>query len=139
MLVLTRKHQEKIRIGDNITITILKTKGKAVRVGIEAPADVSVIRGELAANGPISVAESTGKLLTSGESIPLPRHARRFSVQPAGDWDSKSRPLPGDGRRAVKSEVTLQRVPRAEVAKALPELVAVGGPLRSLMDLRATL
>src|SRR3990172_11346590 len=48
MLVLTRKHQEKIRIGEHITITVLKTKGKAVRLGIEAPAEVSVIRGELA-------------------------------------------------------------------------------------------
>src|SRR5436190_14347176 len=47
MLVLTRKYQEKIRIGDNITITVLRTKGKAVRLGIEAPADVPVIRGEL--------------------------------------------------------------------------------------------
>src|SRR5262245_4293544 len=47
MLVLTRKYQEKIRIGDNITITVLRTKGKAVRLGIEAPANVPVIRGEL--------------------------------------------------------------------------------------------
>src|SRR5689334_8217689 len=47
MLVLTRKYQEKIRIGNNITITVLRTKGKAVRLGIEAPSDVPVIRGEL--------------------------------------------------------------------------------------------
>jgi len=47
MLVLTRKYQEKIRIGNNITITVLRTKGKAVRLGIEAPVDVPVIRGEL--------------------------------------------------------------------------------------------
>lgn len=47
MLVLTRKNQEQIRIGDNITITILKVKGNSVRVGIEAPRDIRVIRGEL--------------------------------------------------------------------------------------------
>src|SRR6187399_3283196 len=47
MLVLTRKYQEKIKIGDNITITVLRMKGKAVRLGIEAPTDVPVIRGEL--------------------------------------------------------------------------------------------
>src|SRR5215471_6448428 len=47
MLVLTRKLQEKIQIGDNITITILRTKGKSVRLGIEAPLEVPVIRGEL--------------------------------------------------------------------------------------------
>ena len=49
MLVLTRKPQEKIRIGDDITITVIKTKGKGVRLGIEAPSDVSVMRGELLA------------------------------------------------------------------------------------------
>lgn len=47
MLVLTRKNQEQIRIGDNITISILKVKGNSVRVGIEAPRDIRVIRGEL--------------------------------------------------------------------------------------------
>ena len=51
MLVLTRKHQEKIRIGDHITITVLKTKGKTVRLGIEAPTEVPVIRGELSFEG----------------------------------------------------------------------------------------
>ena len=47
MLVLTRKLQEQIRIGNNITVTILRVKGNSVRVGIEAPRDVRVIRGEL--------------------------------------------------------------------------------------------
>jgi len=48
MLVLTRKAQEKIRIGDDVVITVLKTKGKAVRLGIEAPDEMRVLRGELA-------------------------------------------------------------------------------------------
>lgn len=47
MLVLTRKQNEKIRIGPSITITVLRMKGKAVRLGIEAPEEISVIRGEL--------------------------------------------------------------------------------------------
>lgn len=50
MLVLTRKPHEKVQIGDHITITVLKTKGKSVRLGIEAPADVPVLRGELTVN-----------------------------------------------------------------------------------------
>lgn len=48
MLVLTRKEQEQIRIGDSITITIVRIKGNTVRVGIEAPRDVHVVRSELA-------------------------------------------------------------------------------------------
>lgn len=48
MLVLSRKANETILISDNVTITILKSKGNTVRLGIEAPRDVRVLRGELA-------------------------------------------------------------------------------------------
>lgn len=47
MLVLTRKLHEKIVIGDNVVVTVLRTKGNAVRLGIEAPRDVKIVRGEL--------------------------------------------------------------------------------------------
>jgi carbon storage regulator CsrA len=47
MLVLTRKQNEKIRIGENITITVIRMKGKAVRLGIDAPKEINVLRGEL--------------------------------------------------------------------------------------------
>jgi len=56
MLVLTRKTQETIRIGDNITITVLQVKGRgAIRIGIEAPKDVRVLRGEVIETGPVVV------------------------------------------------------------------------------------
>jgi carbon storage regulator len=48
MLVLTRKAKQQIQIGPDITITILQVKGQAVRVGIEAPRELSVLRTELA-------------------------------------------------------------------------------------------
>lgn len=47
MLVLTRKTQQKIQIGPNIVVTILQVKGQSVRVGIEAPREVCVLRTEL--------------------------------------------------------------------------------------------
>ena len=47
MLVLTRKSQDSIRIGDNITVTILRIKGNTVRIGVDAPDDVRIVRGEL--------------------------------------------------------------------------------------------
>jgi carbon storage regulator len=49
MLVLTRKQGEQIRIGHDVVITVVRTKGKAVRLGIQAPAHVPVLRGEIAA------------------------------------------------------------------------------------------
>ena len=48
MLVLSRKTGQRIEIGDNITITIVSVKGSTVRVGIDAPSDVRVLRSELA-------------------------------------------------------------------------------------------
>ncbi len=47
MLVLTRKLQEQISIGQDVTITILRVKGNTVRIGIDAPQEVRVVRGEL--------------------------------------------------------------------------------------------
>ena len=47
MLVLTRKAGESIVIGSDIRVTILELQGRQVRLGIEAPSDVSVHRGEV--------------------------------------------------------------------------------------------
>jgi carbon storage regulator CsrA len=52
MLVLTRKSQQQIKVGDDIVITILKVRGKQVQVGIEAPRNVRVLRGEVPADEP---------------------------------------------------------------------------------------
>ena len=47
MLVLTRKLMEKLFIGDDICVTIVRIEGGQVRLGIDAPRDVSVVRSEL--------------------------------------------------------------------------------------------
>lgn len=47
MLVLSRKKDEKIVIGDNISIMVVEIRGDKVRLGIEAPRDVSVHRREV--------------------------------------------------------------------------------------------
>ena len=47
MLILSRRTDESIVIGDDVTITILSVKGKQVRIGITAPSDVSVHREEI--------------------------------------------------------------------------------------------
>lgn len=48
MLVLSRKADERIVIGDNIVITIVNIRGDKVRIGIDAPKDVAVDRHEVA-------------------------------------------------------------------------------------------
>jgi carbon storage regulator len=47
MLVLSRKIGEKIVIGEGIVVTVLEVKGRQVRLGLEAPPEVSIWRGEL--------------------------------------------------------------------------------------------
>lgn len=47
MLVLTREKNESIIIGDNIKVMIVDIRGDKVRLGIEAPPDVEVWRGEI--------------------------------------------------------------------------------------------
>ncbi|MCL2622561.1 MAG: carbon storage regulator [Planctomycetaceae bacterium] len=49
MLVLTRREGEKILIGDTITVTIGRRWGDKVRIGIIAPDEVRILRGELEA------------------------------------------------------------------------------------------
>ncbi len=47
MLVLTRKPEERIYIGSEIVVTVLAVEGERVKLGISAPRDVQVLRGEL--------------------------------------------------------------------------------------------
>lgn len=47
MLVLSRTIGEKIVVGENITIVVLAVRGEKVRVGIDAPPEVEIVREEL--------------------------------------------------------------------------------------------
>ena len=52
MLVLTRKLMEKLFIGDDICVTVVRLEGGQVRLGIDAPREVTVIRAELVPDRP---------------------------------------------------------------------------------------
>lgn len=47
MLILTRRVGETLMVGDNVTVTVLGVKGNQVRIGVNAPKDVSVHREEI--------------------------------------------------------------------------------------------
>ena len=49
MLVLSRKSGEEIRIGDNIVVSVIRTQGQRVRLGIVAPRNIAIRRQELLA------------------------------------------------------------------------------------------
>lgn len=47
MLVLSRRESERIRVGDSIVVTVVRVSGDKVRLGIEAPPEMLVLREEL--------------------------------------------------------------------------------------------
>jgi carbon storage regulator len=47
MLIVTRKLQESVMIGNDVTVTVLGVKGNQVRIGINAPKDITVHREEI--------------------------------------------------------------------------------------------
>ncbi|MCU0960935.1 MAG: carbon storage regulator [Pirellulaceae bacterium] len=52
MLVLSRRESERIRLGNSIVVTVVRVSGDKVRLGIEAPPDVLVLREELEPHTP---------------------------------------------------------------------------------------
>ena len=50
MLVLSRKAGERVLVGDNVFITVVRIGPNAVRLGIEAPKDMNIVREELIAD-----------------------------------------------------------------------------------------
>ncbi len=110
MLVLTRKHDETIHIGDNIVITILKTKGKTVRIGIQAPHEVSVLRGELA-------------------------EARQFEQSNSDATEPPAKSVAAG--KQPEPHVAATRVSRRDRTRVLPSLLAGENPLRSYLNARS--
>jgi carbon storage regulator len=134
MLVLTRKPQEKIRIGDDIIITVLRMKGKSVRLGIEAPGNVQVLRGELvfeAAEEPDESAEENG-----GTTVLC---ARQLQQDPVSNWPADSHPAAPSDRDQQRCDVDVghARVPRENRGQAIAQLIQSERPLRLLLDRRA--
>ncbi len=77
MLVLSRKQNEKICIGEEITVTVVKLKGNRVRIGIEAPNHIQVLRGELTFEMP-----NTDRIESRSEKITSDKRSQRLASQP---------------------------------------------------------
>ena len=85
MLVLTRKAKEEIRIGNDITVTIVRVKGQSVRIGINAPSHVHIMRSELGdKNGndeinPVSTKPESKLEPTRSKTVPKKAEARNLA------------------------------------------------------------
>ena len=65
MLVLSRKQSQRIRLGDSIVITVVRVAGDKVRLGIEAPRDMLVLRDELESHEVVADAAQAERLAQS--------------------------------------------------------------------------
>jgi carbon storage regulator len=61
MLVLSRKQNERIRVGESVVVTVVRVNGDKVRIGIEAPSEMRVLRDELEDLGDV-ILEDSGEL-----------------------------------------------------------------------------
>jgi carbon storage regulator len=135
MLVLSRKTKERIQIGDDITITIIRIKGRTVRVGIDAPMNYRVRREELPehSDGRESEALSGDELELNNEELPLsnedyPRGALEVTEpsesRPMAPLQSKMNRIKSDDRGSRR------RFPRAENAPWSYQPMHAGTPSR---------
>ncbi len=69
MLVLSRRENERIRLGDSIVVTVVRLSGDKVRLGIEAPADIVVLRDELQPHSESPLADQSLKESCSRSSV----------------------------------------------------------------------
>ena len=68
MLVLSRKPGERILIGDKISITVVRIAPGIVRIGVEAPEDLPILREELTAGGKLPAAPADAAALPDAKS-----------------------------------------------------------------------
>lgn len=72
MLVLSRKSNESIHLAGNIKVTVLEVRGKRVRLGIEAPRHIAVVRSEIRDNPPGARTDSGNFCVVPSTSMPDP-------------------------------------------------------------------
>ncbi len=115
MLVLSRKLKQEILIGDNVKVTVLKVKGNTVRLGIEAPRDVHVVRGELPQFNDTSVEDPNAE--------PIEDPIAEFTVVFSNSEDAKTPRvdvIPFEAASHANSQDDLAH-PQSSSTKAAPE------------------
>lgn len=114
MLVLTRKKNDSIVIDGRITIQVLQVKGGGIRLGITAPSDVSILRGELKPFGVDGDGKRIEELLVPEEErgIESPESSDSAAASSDAELPSEQRSAADDARlrRALAGDPSRPRV-----------------------------
>jgi carbon storage regulator CsrA len=121
MLALTRKIDQRIQIGSDICITILHVRGKQVRIGIQAPRQVRVVRGELTGGDGIGESLSVSELLAAvgagnADAEQVASRHRPARRRPGAVHPGSSNPGEhafGSGRQPLAAKLHARRAPHA--------------------------
>jgi carbon storage regulator len=87
MLVLTRKLMERLFIGDDICVTVVRLEGGQVRLGIDAPREISVVRAELVPDRPAPSSRPSPRPLVAAARMPFrysPSETRGIDIRRRG-------------------------------------------------------
>lgn len=114
MLVLSRKTRETIRIGDQIVVTILRVQGRTIRVGIEAPSNVRVMRGEVAASTKPSSRDE--ERLAEAEMLYTADGEVAASFEPVEDAEIEPQPQPDEPSQILSMRRIERRFPMRTAA-----------------------
>lgn len=152
MLVLTRKLEQQIQIGEGITVTVLSVKGNTVKLGIKAPNNVRVLRGELEPKTDDAVNRKTSPIDPTARLVRITDEERMMFVNPSPNYASAERLRPNvatDRTTAPNVDRIGQRMPERiddrsndRVSDRIGEMPtgimrrAGESPLRSLMTAR---
>ncbi|WP_164104068.1 carbon storage regulator [Candidatus Laterigemmans baculatus] len=115
MLVLSRHASETIRIGDDIVVSVQRISGNRVIIGIDAPQEVAIRRGELAFEGDGATRASDDRAASKGQPASQARPA--LQARPARAAASKARSSSGS---AAGSGLAARRRPQDRRPVAVP-------------------
>lgn len=133
MLVLTRRAKQQIRLGDDIIVTVLQVKGNAIRLGIEAPRETRIIRGELEffEDEPPKSLDTNGKQKSSRNVPTSPLKKTVANPTPSKSVAGKAI-VSGPTRLKIRSDSTASSC-FPSVMKLASENAAEARPLKSFM------
>ena len=114
MLVLSRKLNETILIGDNVRVTLLGIEGDKIKIGVDAPRDVKIFREEL-----IEATKDTNQQALAAPIVSFDlSKMKKPAARPKNDADKLSTAVKTAARKAVTEKITAEKSEKDNTEKS---------------------